>query len=342
MPYTDLSLKLCGKTTLPVLPSQIDLDLSNICNQDCFYCNNRFFRENSSLFQSKEAYFLLLDKLRQWQYSKFNVGRLKTIIFSGGGEPTLHPYFSEIVEKAIDCGFYISIITNGTNINKLIDYLAKDKIEKIAWIGIDIDSADVNTYEKIRKSKTQKTLFYNVIDNVQRAVKAGFIVDIKALLMDLNSNVPELDKLFSLVKNTGARKLHLRPLLDLNANKVFEVDQKTLESLTLLSEKYNVPYSIHLNRTEKRNYKKCHQMFLYPIFAADGNIYVCCENKGDKNFLLGSWIDEDFTKLWFGKRHFDIYNHIDVNSCKPCKPNKINNLIQNDIDNCNKLERLFI
>ena len=68
MPYTDLSLKLCGKTDNIVLPSQIDLDLSNMCNQDCFYCNNRFFRENNKIFQSKKNYFLLLDRLKNWQY----------------------------------------------------------------------------------------------------------------------------------------------------------------------------------------------------------------------------------------------------------------------------------
>ena len=42
--YEDLSNYLCGVTSLPVLPSAIDIDLTNVCNQDCFYCNSADFR----------------------------------------------------------------------------------------------------------------------------------------------------------------------------------------------------------------------------------------------------------------------------------------------------------
>ena len=30
-----------------IIPAQIDIDLTNICNQDCFYCNSKEFRDAS-------------------------------------------------------------------------------------------------------------------------------------------------------------------------------------------------------------------------------------------------------------------------------------------------------
>ena len=35
---------LCGKTKFGVVPSRVDIDLTNVCNQDCFYCNSADFR----------------------------------------------------------------------------------------------------------------------------------------------------------------------------------------------------------------------------------------------------------------------------------------------------------
>jgi hypothetical protein len=40
-----------------------------------------------------------------------------------------------------------------------------------------------------------------------------------------------------------------------------------------------------------------------------------------------------------GERHMEVYNKTNTMLCPPCKPNKINNIIQKDIDNDALLER---
>ena len=34
-----------NQSTKKILPAQVDIDLTNICNQDCYYCNSAEFRK---------------------------------------------------------------------------------------------------------------------------------------------------------------------------------------------------------------------------------------------------------------------------------------------------------
>ena len=95
-----------------------------------------------------------------------------------------------------------------------------------------------------------------------------------------------------------------------------------------VAEKHNVKYRLPLGREAPRTYSKCHQMFLYPIFASNGDALVCCEGRGQKQFAIGNWMKTDVRKLWFNDKHMQIYNNTDVSLCPPCTPNKWNNAIQ--------------
>ena len=338
--YEDLSNYLCGVTSLPVLPSAIDIDLTNVCNQDCFYCNSSDFRAKYLTTPAKDKFIKLIDQLSTWrEHTPLSVGTVRSINFTGGGEPTVHPYYHKLVEYAIDKGFLVTIITNGSKLHKLANYLPREKANKIIWIGVDVDSGIDKTYEEIRKSMTTYDLLPRVKENVKLAVKAGINVDLKALLMEQNTTDQELYGLFNLVKETGARSLHIRPLFDLKTKKLFDVTDALKKKIHEISIETDVKYRLPENRKEPRTYTKCHQMFLYTIMAANGDINVCCESRGDRTFTIGNWMIEDVRDIWMKDKHLKIYNSINTMKCAPCKPNKINNIIQKDIENNQLLER---
>ena len=83
-------------------------------------------------------------------------------------------------------------------------------------------------------------------------------------------------------------------------------------------------------------------MFHFPIFCANGGIYVCCENKGNPNFKIGRWDQEDFREIWMGQQHWEIYNKTIVDLCQPCRPNKMNNDIQKILDDPKLIEVLYL
>lgn len=323
-------LKDPGNTQM--LPWQVDIDTSNICNQDCYYCNSKEFRDRESKQLPLDPYINLVDKLSRWRVDYPNtIGTINGIIYSGGGEPTLIPGFERLLEKTIDCGFLTALNTNGTKLEKLLE-ISPEKLKKMAYIGLDLDSADSITYENIRRSFDKKNVFDKVKISAAKLGSLNVPIDIKILLMDQNTTDKELNLLFQYAVDVNARSLHCRPVV-LN-NDIFKITQELQDKINNLSIKYGVKTVTSISRYEKRQYTKCHQLFLFPSFSADGNIYLCCEYKGRQDLKLGSWIDSDndWRKSWGSQKHQDIYNKFLTHFCKPCRPNKMNNQIQQYIN----------
>jgi len=339
--YAELVHWMQNKDSMKILPAQVDIDLTNVCNQDCYYCNSADFRAEKPVQKKYTEYITLLDKLASWRsHSPQSYGTTHTITYPGGGEPTILVNYEKVIEHTIDLGFLTSITTNGSNLNRLLETISVDKLRKIAWIGIDIDAGTESLYEEIRRSLTSKSLFTKVCDNARGLIEAGVNVDFKCLINPLNDNLEALDDLFKKVKELSGRMLYFRPVI-VNSQ-AYLITDSTVKILEQLSKKYQLPYWANQNKTLPRNYKKCHQMFHFPVFCADGKIYVCCEGKGNPQFELGSWDRDDFRDVWLNERHWEIYNNTRVEFCQPCRPNISNIQIQNILNEPKKIEGLYL
>lgn len=339
--YAEVVHWMNNQDTMKIIPAQVDIDLTNVCNQDCYYCNSAEFRAQQPVQKKYTEYIELLDKLAGWRsHSPNSYGSLHTITYPGGGEPTVLIGYEKVIEHTIDLGFLGSITTNGSNLNKLLESVSVKKLRKLAWIGIDIDAGSEELYEQIRKSLTAKSLFNKVVENAKELIKAGVNVDFKCLINPLNDNQSAMEDLFALVKRINGRGIYFRPVII--DNQAYPISDKTLCMLESLSKKYQVLHWVNHNKTLPRNYKKCHQMFHFPVFCANGKIYVCCENKGNPNFELGAWDSGDFRDIWLSDRHQEIYNKTNVAFCQPCRPNISNIQIQDILNNPKQIETLYL
>jgi len=339
--YAELVHWMKNQDTMKILPAQVDIDLTNVCNQDCYYCNSEEFRKNKPVQKKYTEYINLLNKLASWRaHTPNSYGTTHTITYPGGGEPTVLIGYEHVIEHTIDLGFLCSITTNGSNLDRLLNSIVVEKLKKIAWIGIDIDAGTEDLYEKIRHSLTAKSLFNRVINNAQNLISVGVNVDFKCLINPLNDNYEAMHDLFKTVKQVNGRGLYFRPAI-INGN-AHVITNEMLDMLQRLSVEFNLPHYVNMNKIRPRNYKKCHQMFHFPVFCADGKIYICCENKGNPQFELGNWDTGDFRDLWLGEQHQDIYNKTNVSLCQPCRPNINNIQIQNILDNPKSIEVLYL
>ena len=203
-----------NKSTHSIIPAQVDIDLTNICNQDCFYCNSAEHRSVAPVQKNYAEYIALLDKLAAWrEHSPKSFGSLHTITYPGGGEPTLLPGYENVIEHTIDLGFLTSLTTNGSRLEKLIQNVSVEKIRKMAWIGIDIDAGTEDLYETIRRSIPKRSLFDQVIQNARDIVSIGATVDFKILLNEYNNNLESLEQIYQLCKDVGVRLLYVRPTI---------------------------------------------------------------------------------------------------------------------------------
>jgi len=328
-----------NRTTHAIIPTQVDIDLTNICNQDCFYCNSAEHRKVKPVQKKYNEYISLLDKLASWrQHTPQSFGTLHTITYPGGGEPTLLPNYEQVLEHTVDLGFLTSLTTNGSRLDDMIENMPVEKIQRLTWIGIDIDAGTEETYEKIRRSLTKKSLFPQVIEYATILVNMGANVDIKALINEYNSDEQSIVDLFAITKKIGARQLYLRPTV--LQGQVFNF-QSLVPLIDKISQQYQVPVKYNFTKNLERNYKRCHQMYQFPVFCADGEIYTCCDNKGNPKFSLGRWDENDFRDIWLSQRHHDIYNSIDTRFCPHCRPNYHNIKIQNILNDPALLEGMY-
>lgn len=315
-----------------IVPPSVEIDMTNACNQDCTYCNVVEFRNANNDMTKIHDYHVLVERVKSWQaYVKGAVGNVNTITFVGGGEPTARKGYEYVVEQAVDTELLVSIITNGSGLDRLHN-LAEDSVRKISWIGVDIDSGIPEIYEQVRRSK-QKGLFEKVKANIRDLTSIGVNIDIKGLLLKETASFESVESMFQYCKDVGGRMVYLR-LAQLDNGGIFGVSDEYVANVKKLAVKMGVPVRINTTRMIERNYTRCHALHLIPIFSADGHIYTCCESRGNPTFDLGNWLADDFRDLWMSEKHQKMYRDVDVSICPSCRPNvhniEIENLITTD------------
>ena len=114
---------LKGKPKPPIV---VNFDLTNKCNYNCGFCmfaNCKRADKTSSQFRNNESmpegYSLLLPKLwKDWG--------VKAVCLAGGGEPTLHPQFHDIIDLLIVQGSII--YTNGFVEQTILRYFVRAEL----------------------------------------------------------------------------------------------------------------------------------------------------------------------------------------------------------------------
>ena len=142
------------------MPVQVQLIISDLCNQDCQFCTHRMSNgtaseqfavngnHNPNRMIPTEKCLEILDDCEM-------LG-VKAIQFTGGGEPTVHPEHIKIFDYA-QRRFKTGLITNGFYLKDLAVY------NRFDWIRVSLDAFTKETYQKIRDHSG----FDKVINNLK-------------------------------------------------------------------------------------------------------------------------------------------------------------------------------
>ena len=125
---------------IQVLPIII-LYLNNICDSRCVTCsiwkNNDALKIPAERQMPDELIAELHDSLRQWKPRQ---------ILLSGGEPALHPRFTEIVRTFSSLPSAVGVVTNGL----LLNSCDPAELNRISEFYISFDAPDRASYEEIR------------------------------------------------------------------------------------------------------------------------------------------------------------------------------------------------
>ena len=134
--------------SLPIFsPISINLDLTSACNFSCPFC------VDSKLINAGKS--LTLGKVKKAIDTLHSRGLLSVILI-GGGEPTLHKDFGEVVRYVKRKGLQIGIVTNGSRLEKIEAIV--DALEEKDWIRVSIDAAGEEVFKDLHQPKTRISL----------------------------------------------------------------------------------------------------------------------------------------------------------------------------------------
>ena len=112
-------------------PISVELHLTDNCNLNCEWCTDKELRQNKAVLDAK----IIKSLFRE--FWKHGTG----VTLEGGGEPTLHPNFREVVEIGNSFNIDMGLITNGT-----VDI--SGCIEKLKWVRVSLDSSSCDEYKR--------------------------------------------------------------------------------------------------------------------------------------------------------------------------------------------------
>lgn len=238
-----------------VSPINIEISPSGVCNANCSWC---FYRQNNNALNGLDKNFFDESRMLDLIGELAEMG-VKSISWTGGGEPTLHPSFPKFVNCAKRAGLKQGLFTNAL---KEINY-------------------DPTHFDWIRVSKTNKGWPVKNIKKLRGCKTLGMCINYTGgeyLIKDALKIAEELDAM----KSEYVTYVQVRPALKIQGEKTIIQIPKLKHPLLLITE-----YKF-LGSDVDRIYKNCEAYHFAPFIWQDGDVDVCSYHRKNKKFNLGN------------------------------------------------------
>ena len=253
-----------------------------------------------------------------WASIRPHLPEIKSIDFTGGGEPLLQPNLPRWIAEAHSAGCETGFLSNGL-------LLTQKKLQQILdagidWICISIDGADAEMYQKIRIGSNFEQVCSNVANIAE--MRSGKVPKsmINFVLMDLNFH--QIEDMVHLASRLGVDQLNFKQcevirgesgkghgLFGAEETKTIRRLKKTLEKSRRLAKKLNIATTAFAFTPEER--AVCEQDPRDSLFIRYDGLAAPCINLaiGGPTTFLGNAVeipnvhygrlpDSDLTELW--------------------------------------------
>lgn len=323
-----------------VPPISLQLVLSDLCNHDCFFCayraSNGFSSANFGVTEADGTHnhnpnrMIATPKARELLTDAALLG-VKSVTFTGGGEPTVHPDHLALMRYALDdLHLDCSLNTNGALLRKGWEAV----LPRFAYIRFSIDGGTAAEYAEIRR--VTPNVYATVLANLTKLVAevrrherpcvvgTGYVVT--------PDNYVNLREGVARIRDTGATYVRLASLQSTEGVAIYgdrlEAAHTAIhEAKALATDRFAVVdlFDSAMGRRMDDPFCGFQQLVLY--IGADLHAYRCCyvaySDLGDVGDLSEQRLWE-----WFhseGKRR--LYGDFDARACAVCPLADKNNVI---------------
>lgn len=327
----EIEKMLRGETVYPV---SVEIDLANVCNHHCPWCSFNGFRQDNWVKFPEARIFTLLDELAE-------VG-VKSITFTGGGEPLVHHRAADIFRRAHERGLAFGLVTNGRRLENGV----LDALKPASFVRVSLDAGSAQTHQLLHGTATPE--YGRILKNMKalrETVGPSLTLGASYCVFDVNIN--EIGHAARDVKAAGGNYLEVRPVFPTEwrgggfgnpltsahvdsarwaldeARKQYDGDGfRVLGMISRFDQVFD----------KAKSYTKCQIGPLTTVINADGFIYHCCQQRGMPNFRAGSVLSKPFTEVWMDAQHRQMIDSIDVSKCPPCRYDGYNRIIAEAFD----------
>lgn len=345
MPYSALKV-LHHPRRLAVLreggqpaPAQVQLVISDFCNQSCSFCAYRWEGYGSNeLFKVIRAdgtadnnprRMIPLEKCLEILADCVELG-VGAVQITGGGEPTAHLDHPTILKAVLARGLDLALVTNGVVLrDPVIETLARAK-----WVRVSIDAGDAQTYSRIRR--VPESQFARAWANVRKlcatpgdcVVGVGFVVT--------RDNWREVVEATKLARDAGADNIRLSAVFQPDDEAYFKDFHAGAAALCRTAETLSGDgFRVFNNFGERMadltqhapDYAFCGYQHFSTYVGADLNVYRCCVQAYNPRGLIGSIAHQRLRDLWLSDAKRQDFAGFDARGCQRCMFNGKNRTI---------------
>jgi len=226
---------------------------------------------------------------------------VKTIQFTGGGEPLVYPFIKDAMALVKEKGIYGSLTTNGVFLDRFLDFL-----EEIRWDEVNVSlDGDFIIHDEIRGNG----VFSKATKNLQEVggnIKKGISVTIQ------KQNCQILSKMIKVAADVDAKNVRFQPQYPFQTETLLsELDETIAREQLILANHLATALHITTNASlyvvEPLEWYKCEPTFcchpfISSVIDAEGNVRVCCIKENP----MGNINQQSFQKIWTGKKYEEI------------------------------------
>jgi MoaA/NifB/PqqE/SkfB family radical SAM enzyme len=199
-------------------PQRVSIELANICNLHCNYC----LRSEEALY-SNYAQFFKVDLLKRVLKAAQEIAGITRVGFTGG-EPTLHPQFTEVIETVASAGLTSSFVTNGWHFERIWPAMLANR-ESITHVAFSLDGITRETHDHWRG----KGSFDRLVRAFSRCYKVGLPFDVKIAIR--RDTMDQLEQIAIFVARMGAANLsfvHVMPTSKASDDESLNLDERKI------------------------------------------------------------------------------------------------------------------
>jgi MoaA/NifB/PqqE/SkfB family radical SAM enzyme len=327
------------KQNKKITPNLVELHLEAYCNDNCMFCSfrkdngtNRSMlklidgqssTENKPIGKPSDKSRIPLDVVMNLP-KMMKECNIPSCLFSGGGEPTIYPYFDIVLDEFIKYGIELALITNGTNLN---DSRIDKIVDNFIWIRFSMDSSKQETHKLIHKTPNED--FDRRVKSIKKMCMLkklrGKDLTIGISFIITKDNVDDIEDSAKFFHEVGVDNIRFSYMFDESGDGGFNSSEINLvkNRISKLKELYGDFIQGDKDRVDlyskpNNDFSACYIQHFNWVIGADSLLYPCCIMTYHPSFVLADISKQKLTDIVNSNKVYEQMMKLNPKSCLPC------------------------